>query len=136
MLMMQELRQCGSMWMRDNMAPPTSPTLTWPGSRDQLWWQPMMPASQMRTGMVYRACNRASRLRIRSKWGGLGSASTLSTTSLVRDCMRSIIRRALSTRKWCVYVFLFKQLPVLKCYQKHVYAWVRALSPVYTTDLG
>ena len=39
MLVMQKLRECGSMWMRDNMAPPTSPILTWPGSRDQLWWQ-------------------------------------------------------------------------------------------------
>ena len=85
MLTMQELRQCGSMWMRDNMAPLTSPTLTWPGSRDQLWWRPMMPASQKRTGREYRTCNRVSRLMIHSKWGGLELGSTLSTTSLVSE---------------------------------------------------
>ena len=83
MLMMQELRQCGFMWMRDNIAPPTSPTLTWSGSRDQLWWQPMMLVSPMRIGRVYRAYSKASRLRTHSKWGGLGLGLTLSTISQV-----------------------------------------------------
>ncbi len=102
MLMMLELRLCGSMLMRGNTALPTSLTLTWLTSRDQLQWLPMMHASQAMTGREYRACSRVSRPRTLSKLEALESDSTLCTISLVSQlifdfsnsmCMLSQIRQ-------------------------------------------
>ena len=83
MQMREEQRLFGSTLMRDNMAPPTSPTLTWPVSRDQLWWQPMMLHLLKKIGKNYKVFNRILNLRILSEMGSLDLDSILSIISLV-----------------------------------------------------